>query len=94
FAIAALVLGVIGLFGCIFSWLDVLPTTLAIIFGGLGLKSSGRGMAIAGIILGVVGFILIGIVVLFVFDVIADPTKYGLPANYFDYLLGVFLRLS
>jgi DNA-directed RNA polymerase subunit RPC12/RpoP len=59
FCVASLVLGIIGLIPCTF----LIPTILAIIFGIIGYnqvtkggnEGRGKGMAIAGIILGVVG---------------------------------------
>lgn len=56
FAIASLVLGIIGLIGVIFIF-----SVPAIIFGGVALtrvssgRGSGRGMAIAGLVLGIIG---------------------------------------
>jgi hypothetical protein len=62
FAVASLVLGIIG----IPAFCSVLPSILAIIFGIVGINQAsksgatggGRGMAIAGIILGAIGAIL------------------------------------
>lgn len=58
FSVAALVLGIIGLPGT----MCVLPWLLALIFGGIGLNQAsknpdgaGRGMAIAGLVCGVIG---------------------------------------
>ena len=58
FAIAALVCGIVGLFIANF-----ILGPLAIIFGGIGLSRAnrgarGRGMALAGIILGVIAIVL------------------------------------
>ena len=71
YAIAALVLGIASLF---LDFLIFIPSVLAVIFGILGLKRSevtgnGRGMSIAGIVLGIISFafLLILIVCLFVF---------------------------
>jgi uncharacterized paraquat-inducible protein A len=63
FCVASLVLGIIGIPICFF-----VPSILAIIFGGIGLRqislsqgsTSGKGMGIAGIVLGVVGLIIAG----------------------------------
>lgn len=54
-----MVFGVIGiissLFGC-FALIVSVPTSLmAIIFGSLGLRREGRGMAIAGLVMGIIG---------------------------------------
>ncbi|MBB4826196.1 Sec-independent protein secretion pathway component TatC [Sporosarcina luteola] len=58
-AIAALVLGIIGV---VLNFIIIIPyflSILAIIFGSVGLKKTyGRGMAIAGIILGSVGLLM------------------------------------
>jgi hypothetical protein len=59
FAVASLVLGIVGLPACFF----FVPATLAVIFGGVALSQikqqpglyTGRGMAIAGLVLGLVG---------------------------------------
>ena len=61
-AVAALVLGIVGvpLF-----WAFAVPSTLAVIFGGVGLgqlgdpgrRQSGRALAVWGIALGVVGIV-------------------------------------
>ena len=67
FAIASLVLGIIGLVGACCSLmtygvLNILLGVLSLIFGILGLKSQGRGMAIAGIVMACLN-ILIGILI-------------------------------
>ncbi|MFD7549685.1 DUF4190 domain-containing protein [Streptomyces sp. NPDC059816] len=65
--IAALVLGVVGvLLGLvvIFFWMSWLPALLALVFGCIGLShvrkgvATNRGMALAGVILGVVGLLV------------------------------------
>ncbi len=53
FSIAALVIGILGLF--VLGWLF---GPLAIIFGAIGMSRGGRGMAIAGLILGILDLIL------------------------------------
>jgi uncharacterized membrane protein len=53
-AIAALVLGILGLACFFFPPLAIVCAVLAIIFGALGLKSARRGLALAGLIMGVV----------------------------------------
>ena len=62
FAVAGLVLGIIGLpLGCTF-----IPSVLAIVFGSIGYtqiaksgaEAGGKGMAISGIILGGVGLLI------------------------------------
>ncbi len=64
-AVAALVLGIIGLFAG-------LPAILAIIFGGIGINQTskdqtlgGHGLAIAGLVLGIIGFAFWGLIALF-----------------------------
>ncbi|MDG1348550.1 MAG: DUF4190 domain-containing protein [Flavobacteriales bacterium] len=59
--IAALCCGILGFF-----FLPFLLGPLAIIFGALGLKNSGRGMAIAGLVLGSIQVLLVLIVILLV----------------------------
>ncbi|MFJ9522048.1 DUF4190 domain-containing protein [Kitasatospora sp. NPDC101801] len=65
--IAAMVLGIVGaLFGLavILFWLAWLPSLLAVIFGGIGLSyarrglATNRGMALAGVLLGVAGLLV------------------------------------
>jgi hypothetical protein len=59
--IAALCCGILGFF-----FLPFLLGPLAIIFGALGLKNRGRGMAIAGLVLGIIQVLLVVIVLLLV----------------------------
>jgi len=59
--IAALCCGILGFF-----FLPFLLGPLAIIFGALGLKNSGKGMAIAGLILGIIQVLLVVIALLIV----------------------------
>lgn len=92
-AIAAMVLGIISLvLFCV--WFISIPCAiLAIIFGILSLKSTGRGMAIAGISTGAVGFILMIILYAFIFivdfgtysafqDIIDDYENHNYNYNY------------
>ncbi len=69
FCIASLVLGIVTLiFFCI--WYISIPCgILAIVFGILGLKSSGRGMAIAGLITSSIGLVISALIVIFLFIV-------------------------
>jgi len=67
FGIAAMVLGIVGV---ILGWwliplLGFVLSILAIIFGGVGLRSRGRGMSIAGLVLGIITAVLsiIGVVI-------------------------------
>ena len=59
--IAALCCGILGFFFLPFLYLF---GPLAIIFGVLGLKNRGRGMAIAGLVLGIIQVLLVVIVLL------------------------------
>ena len=58
FSIAALVLGIIALVLCCIWYVSIPCGIIALILGIIGLKSSKRGMSIAGIITGVIGMIL------------------------------------
>jgi hypothetical protein len=67
FAVAALVLGIIGLF---LSWFTFgIPSMLAVVFGHVGVSrvrrgvGDGRGMAISGMVLGYLVIVLIVFVV-------------------------------
>ena len=59
--IAALCCGILG-----FIFMPYLLGPLAIVFGALGLKNDGKGMAIAGLVLGILQVFLLLIVVLLV----------------------------
>ena len=59
--IAALCCGVLGFF-----FLPFLLGPCAIVFGALGMKNSGRGMAIAGLVLGIIQVLLVIVVLLIV----------------------------
>jgi hypothetical protein len=67
--VAALVLGIVGVVACWF----VVPSLLAVIFGAVALNQmkhqpvaySGRGLAIAGLVLGLVGLVLFVLVLAF-----------------------------
>lgn len=73
-AVASLVLGLVGLGGFVAPVLCSLVTSLpAIVLGAMSLKSQRRGMAIAGIVLGILGFVLLigtilGLIGLFAFS--------------------------
>lgn len=73
FAIASMVLGIIGLVGTCcslmtYGGLNILLGVLGLVFGILGLKSQGKGMAIAGIVMAalniVIGILLIVLILL------------------------------
>jgi uncharacterized membrane protein HdeD (DUF308 family) len=53
-AIAALILGILGLVCFFFPPLAIVCAVLAIIFGALRLKSARRGLALAGLIMGII----------------------------------------
>lgn len=58
FNITSLVLGIISVV-CFYSWYVSLPCgIIAIIFGIAGRDRGGRGMGIAGLILGIIGVVL------------------------------------
>jgi hypothetical protein len=64
FGVAALVLGIVGIF-----FAQVILGPLAIIFGGIGWNranhgSRGKGISIAGLVLGVIDLVLFAIVVI------------------------------
>ena len=58
-AIASLVLGILSLCASVAWWCGGPLSIVGLVLGALGVKSSGRGMAIAGIILSAVGLILL-----------------------------------
>ncbi|MDR1015015.1 MAG: DUF2510 domain-containing protein [Coriobacteriales bacterium] len=92
FAVASLVLGIFSLPCACFAYFAFFPGILAVIFGILGMKSSRRGMAIAGLIMGIVGIIggIAMTVLVFVTmpdvlqDIMRNPTEYGLPSDAFS----------
>lgn len=58
-AIASMVIGILTIFpGVLFSLLNIPGCILAIVFGLVSLKSTRRGMAMAGLIMGTIGLIL------------------------------------
>lgn len=62
--IAALILGLVSIVGAFVAGLGIIPGVLAIIFGGVGYRRStrgeatNRGIAIAGIVTGIIGVLL------------------------------------
>lgn len=65
FSIASMVLGIISLVFC-FVWIISIPCAiLAIIFGILGIKSTGKGMSIAGLVTSGIGIILSFVIFVF-----------------------------
>lgn len=73
-AIAAMVLGIVSLVLFCIWYISIPCAILAIIFGILSLKSTKRGMAIAGISTGATGFVLMVVLYLFLFFVIGVGT--------------------
>lgn len=67
FCIASMVLGIVALvFFCI--WYISIPCgILAIIFGILGVKSTNKGMAIAGLVTGSIGLIITTFIIIMIF---------------------------
>lgn len=59
FGVTALVLGIVAVFLCWIPLIGFVPPVLALIFGGIGIYlQNGRGMAVAGLVLGIVTFAL------------------------------------
>jgi hypothetical protein len=90
-AIASLVLGIVGVPACICYGFSIIPGALAIIFGILSLKSSRKGMAIAGIICGGVAVLLGIFFIIYLLavipEILAHPEQYGLDSDYFDSIM-------
>ena len=63
-ATASLVLGIVTIVVSLWWFLAVITGVLAIIFGALAIKSSGRGKALAGIITGSIGIVLSVLIIL------------------------------
>ena len=78
FAIASMVLGIIALVLFCIVYISIPCAILALIFGILSVKSSKRGMAIAGITTGAIGFILTVLLYVFIFVVVGVGTYTGL----------------
>ena len=62
FAMASLVLGIISLCASGAWWCGGPISVLGLVFGALGLRTTGRGMAIAGMILSAIGLVLLVII--------------------------------
>lgn len=67
FCIAAMILGIVALvFFCL--WYISIPCAiLAIIFGILGMKSINKGMAIAGLVTGIIGLVIWIFIIIMIF---------------------------
>ncbi|TPW14327.1 MAG: Uncharacterized protein FD127_1493 [Acidimicrobiaceae bacterium] len=72
-AVAGFVLSLIGIVPCFWFWLLQVPGYLGVIFSMLGLKATkdgargGRGMAVAGLVIGIVVVVIALLVTLFVY---------------------------
>ena len=59
FGVTALVLGIIAVFLCWLPLFGLVLPILALVFGGVGIYlQSGKGMAVAGLVLGIITFAL------------------------------------
>jgi len=59
FGVTALVLGIVGLLLCWIPFFGLILPVLAVIFGGIGIHlNSGRGMAIAGLSIGIISVVI------------------------------------
>ena len=76
FAIAGMVCGIVGIPTCI-CYIGFIPGILGLVFGILGLKSSKRGMAIAGIICGATAIALVLFLIVLVVTRTVTNTPYG-----------------
>jgi Na+/proline symporter len=59
-----MVLGIVSLVLWCFWYLSIPCAILAIIFGIIGKKRAGKGMAIAGLVLGIITLVILGILLL------------------------------
>lgn len=83
FAIAAMVCGIVGIvFFCVW-YISIILDILAIVFGTLVLKhnkktntNTGRGMAIAGLVLGIVSIALVIVLIAGLFATVSSLDKY------------------
>ncbi|MCL2339317.1 MAG: DUF2510 domain-containing protein [Actinomycetia bacterium] len=87
FAISGFVLGLISLFGSCLYGLPIVMAILGIIFSALGLKSSNRPLAIAGLAISIVATILCVAMIIFVIAVYVYAVNSGqipnLPNGYY-----------
>ena len=84
FAVASMVLGIIALVLFWIFYLSVPCAILAIIFGILSIKSSRKGMSIAGITTGAIGFVLTVLLYGFLFVVVGSIDWEQVMENYDD----------
>jgi len=67
FAIASMILGIVSIVLFCLWFISIPCGILAIIFGVISIKSTGKGMAIAGIITGGIGLLILSIIITFSF---------------------------
>lgn len=65
FCIASMILGIVALVLFCVWYLSIPCAILAVIFGILGIKSKGKGMAIAGLITGSIGLVVSVLIIVF-----------------------------
>jgi hypothetical protein len=75
-AIASMVLGILSLVFCWFTYIGVPVGILAIIFGGIAMSQTGRdptlggrGMAIAGLVCGIIGIAIWVLLIIWVISI-------------------------
>lgn len=64
FNITSMVLGIIGILFCCVWYINIPCSIIAIIFSIAGRKDAGRGMGIAGLVLGIVALALYAIIII------------------------------
>lgn len=64
--VASMVLGIVGLVMFWVPFLNLIMSGLATIFGAIGLKTEGRGMAIAGLVMGLLVLLPLLMFVIFI----------------------------
>ena len=84
FAVASMVLGIIALVLFWIFYFSIPCAILAIIFGILSIKSSRKGMSIAGITTGAIGFVLMVLLYGFIFVVFGSIDWEQVIENYDD----------
>lgn len=84
FAVASMVLGIIALVLFWIFYFSIPCAILAIIFGILSIKSSRKGMSIAGITTGAIGFVLTVLLYGFLFVVVGSIDWEQVMENYDD----------
>ena len=84
FAVAGLAIGIASIVFFCLSWVDAIIGIVGVVLSAIGIKSSRKKMAITGLVLSIIGIVVSIIFLFLLFDMMSDPTKYGLPSNYFD----------